>query len=76
MKRESLTTDAIGIAVGVGMILVAFSRLGNQIPYGAGDLRGEPWFNVLITAVLVAGGLFAGTVGVVRILLGVRTRRP
>ena len=75
-SREPLTTDVIGIAVGILMIAFAVSRLGNQIQYAPGDPRAQAGVNLAITIIGVTAGVFVLSVAVVRLLMGLRARRP
>jgi hypothetical protein len=73
-SRESLTTDVIIIVVGLGGIANAFLRLGNNIVYLPDDIRSQPWYDPLVTTVLVFVFLPLLLVGIVRLVQGLMDR--
>jgi hypothetical protein len=59
---------------GVAIVAIAMLRIGNNIEYLPTDVRGEPWFDSLISAIGVLLGLFFFIVGSIRLLHGLRER--
>ena len=73
-RRESLLTDVIGMAVGVGMIGVAYSRQFNAIAYPSGDSRGDPSVQAAIAIAGTVAGLIAFLLASIRLIQGLRAR--
>lgn len=73
--REPLITDAIGIAVGAVIVLAALGRLANPIQYLPSDPRSQPGVSDTIAVVMVLVGLVPLTIGVFRLLQGMRSRK-
>lgn len=72
--RESLTEDVIGIVVGLGGIAVALLRLGNDIEYLPNDPRSQPWFDPLVSSIMIVFSLFVLVVATIRLAQGLRDR--
>jgi hypothetical protein len=75
-EREPLLTDVIMVLVGLGGIAVGYGRQFNAIDYPPGDVRGTPSFDADFLAITVVTGLFAIVVGSIRLVQGLRRRRP
>jgi len=73
-KREPLLTDALFMLLGVLQIVVAIARLGNNIPHLPNDVRSQPWFDPLVSSIIVLFGLFFLGVGTFRLIAGLRER--
>jgi hypothetical protein len=73
-EREPLRTDVIFMLAGVGAILVAMGRLGNNIEYLPNDVRSQPWFDPLFSSIIALLGLFFFLIGAIRLLQGLRER--
>ncbi len=59
---------------GVLGIAVAIARLGNNIEYLPSDVRTEPWFDPLVSSIMVLISLFFLIVGAIRLLQRLRER--
>jgi hypothetical protein len=75
-EREPLLTDVIAIMVGLGGIAVGYTRQFNAIEYPRGDVRGTPEFDATFLTISIVFGLFAIVVGSIRLVQGLRRRRP
>ncbi len=73
-RREPLLTDVIFMLFGVLGIAVAIARLGNNIEYLPSDVRTEPWFDPLVSSIMVLISLFFLIVGAIRLLQRLRER--
>ena len=73
-EREPLLTDALFILVGVLGIFITIGSLGNNIEYLPSDVRSQPWFDPLVSSIMVVVSLFSLIVGTIRLLQGLRDR--
>jgi hypothetical protein len=73
--REPLTTDIIGVVVGLGGIAVAILRLSNDITYLPSDPRSQPWFDPLVSGAIGLVSILALIVASIRLIQGLRDRR-
>ncbi len=74
-EREPLLTDVLFILVGVLSIPIAIARLRNDIAYLPTDARSEPWFDPLVSSLIVVVGLIFLIVGGIRLIRGLRERK-
>lgn len=75
VNREPLIADVIGILVGISGIVVAITSLGNNIEYLPDDPRSQPWFDPVVTSVMVVTGLLVLLVASVRLIQGLHSRK-
>ena len=71
--REALRTDAFIVLGGLVMIGWAFLNLKYHVTgYLPGDIRGEPWFDPLVSLIAAATGVLMISFGTIRLM---RARR-
>jgi hypothetical protein len=75
-EREPLLTDVMFVFVGLGVIAVGYGWQFNAIKYRPGDIRATPEFDAAMLTIAVVGGLFFIVVGSIRLVQGLRRRRP
>jgi hypothetical protein len=70
--EQARLTNALFVVGGVIAIAVAILRLRNDIDYLPTDPRSQPWFDPVVSSVLVIVGVVLIAIGVVRLI---RARR-
>jgi uncharacterized membrane protein YdjX (TVP38/TMEM64 family) len=73
-QREPLLTDVLFMLGGVLGIAIAMATLGNNIVYLPNDVRSQPWFDPLVSSIMVLLSLFIFILGAVRLLQRLRER--
>lgn len=66
-RREPLFTDVRFMLGGVLGIAIAIANLQNTIEYLPNDVRGQPWFDPLVSSIIAFASLFIFIVGAIRL---------
>jgi hypothetical protein len=75
-QREPPRTDAFIILGGVAMIASAFLNLKYHVTgYLPGDIRGEPWFDPVVSLIVAAIGVLMILFGTVRLMQLLHNKR-
>jgi hypothetical protein len=73
--RASIRTNIGAMIFGLVMIGWSILNLGNNIEYLPGDLRGQPWFNPVVSSIIGLVGALILIEGAVRLRRGLRDRK-